>query len=348
MKNNKLLQSAIIFASVFTLPSLSWANPAGKDQIRLNTSTPKKTGDAAFSYMVEWRRGSDVTHRANGLTFISGPGSKKPTTDVEAAKKIAKALNDAMTYESPHDRGATAIATKGKPEVLIANKDGFDFTRVTFRDYSNQELKYSVPGSFSTATKGVAIDIVYFVTAFVFIYGLKQMSSPVTARGGIVVAGIGMIVATLATFGVPQIQLDLNINLGLMVAAILVGSAIAYVSAKRVAMTDMPQMIAMYNGMGGGAAAAIAAVELIKLANSGESHGATFQILAVLGAVIGAISFSGSGVAFAKLQGLMKKTLRLPAHQLINMALFISVCVTGYWVATGHPIRTTVTAKTTE
>ncbi len=161
MKNNKLLQSAIIFASVLTLPSLSWAKPAGADQIHLTTSAPKKTGDAAFSYMVEWRRGSDVTHRANGLTFISGPGSKKPTTDVAAAKKIAKALNDAMTYESPHDRGATAVAIKGKPEVLIANKDGFDFTRVTFRDYSNQELKYSVPGSFSSATKGVAIDIVY-------------------------------------------------------------------------------------------------------------------------------------------------------------------------------------------
>ncbi len=161
MKNNKILQSAIIFASALTMPTLALAKPAGADQIRLITSTPKKNGDAAFSYMVEWRRGSDVTHRANGLTFISGPDSKRPTTDIEAAKKIAKALNDAMTYESPHDRGATAIATKGKPEVLIANKDGFDFTRVTFRDYSNQELKYSVPGSFSSATKGVAIDIVY-------------------------------------------------------------------------------------------------------------------------------------------------------------------------------------------
>ena len=184
----------------------------------------------------------------------------------------------------------------------------------------------------------LAVDITYFVTAFIFIYGLKQMSSPVTARGGIVNAGIAMVAATLITFGVPQIQLELNINMILMLSAIAVGSAVAYISAKRVAMTDMPQMIAMYNGMGGGAAAAIAAVELVKLSSSGESHGLVVQVLAVLGAVIGAVSFSGSGIAFAKLQGLMKKTLRLPMHQFINLGLFAAVCVFGYLIATGHPV----------
>lgn len=188
----------------------------------------------------------------------------------------------------------------------------------------------------------LAIEIVYFVTAFVFIYGLKQMSSPVTARRGIELAGIGMLVATLATFGVPDIHLDLNINLVLMVCAIAVGSAVAYISAKRVAMTDMPQMIAMYNGMGGGAAAAIAAVELVKLSNGNAmSHGLTIQVLAVLGAVIGAVSFSGSGIAFAKLQGLMKKTLRIPGHQLINIGLFAAVCISGYFVATEYPVDAT-------
>ena len=186
---------------------------------------------------------------------------------------------------------------------------------------------------------GLAVDITYFVTAFIFIYGLKQMSSPVTARGGIVIAGIAMVAATLITFGVPQIHLALDINMILMLAAIALGSAVAYISAKRVAMTDMPQMIAMYNGMGGGAAAAIAAVELVKLSSSGESHGLVVQVLAVLGAVIGAVSFSGSGVAFAKLQGLMKKTLRLPLHQFINLGLFAAVCVTGFWIATGHPVN---------
>jgi NAD(P) transhydrogenase subunit beta len=175
------------------------------------------------------------------------------------------------------------------------------------------------------------IDAVYFLTAAIFIIGLKQMSSPVTAHRGIVWAGIAMVVASLATFGAPEISLEVSsINLQLMLVAIAAGSTVAYISAKR--------MIAMYNGMGGGAAAAIAAVELVKLSAGAESHGLTIQILAVLGAVIGAISFSGSAVAFAKLQGIMKKTLRLPFHQVINIGLFIAVCVFGYFVATGHPV----------
>ncbi len=185
----------------------------------------------------------------------------------------------------------------------------------------------------------LVIDAIYLLTAAVFIIGLKQMSSPVTAHRGIVWAGIAMVVATLATFGMPQISLDISsVNLQLMLVAIILGSAIAYVSAKRVAMTDMPQMIAMYNGMGGGAAAAIAAVELVKLSSGAESHGLTIQVLAVLGAVIGSISFSGSAVAFAKLQGIMKKTLRLPMHQIINIGLFIATIVFGYLVATGNPV----------
>jgi len=184
------------------------------------------------------------------------------------------------------------------------------------------------------------IDAVYFVTAAIFIIGLKQMSSPVTAHRGIVWAGIAMVVASVATFGAPQITLDIgSINLQLMLVAIIVGSAVAYISAKRVEMTDMPQMIAMYNGMGGGAAAAIAAVELVKLSGGMESHGLTVQILAVLGAVIGSVSFSGSLIAFAKLQGIMKKTLRLPMHQVINIGLFLATAYYGYMVATGHPVE---------
>jgi len=184
------------------------------------------------------------------------------------------------------------------------------------------------------------IDAVYFVTAAIFIIGLKQMSSPVTAHRGIVWAGIAMVVASVATFGAPQITLDIgSINLQLMLVAIIVGSAVAYISAKRVEMTDMPQMIAMYNGMGGGAAAAIAAVELVKLSGGMESHGLTVQILAVLGAVIGSVSFSGSVIAFAKLQGIMKKTLRLPMHQVINIGLFLATAYYGYMVATGHPVE---------
>ena len=104
----------------------------------------------------------------------------------------------------------------------------------------------------------------YFVAAALFIFGLKRMSSPVTARGGIVWAGVGMLVATLITFLWPEMH-----NYVLMTVAIAIGGIVAWIAGKRVAMTDMPQMIALYNGMGGGAAAAIAAVELYR----GEAQG---------------------------------------------------------------------------
>ncbi len=162
IKNNNLSSVAIILVSAIAMPNSAFALPAGQDQIRLQTSAPKKNDETAFSYLVSWRKGADMTHRANGLTFIHGPDRTKPTTDVGAARKIAKSLGDAMSYESPHFRGATAESTKGKPEVLISNKEGFDFTHVTFRDYSNQELGYNLPGkSFSSASVRVAIDLVY-------------------------------------------------------------------------------------------------------------------------------------------------------------------------------------------
>jgi proton-translocating NAD(P)+ transhydrogenase subunit beta len=179
----------------------------------------------------------------------------------------------------------------------------------------------------------VLIQVVYFIAAILFILGLKKMSSPVTATGGIVWAGIGMVAASLVAFFEPGVFSNMS-NVVLIVLAIVVGSSIAYVTAKRVQMTDMPQMIAIYNGMGGGAAAAIAAVELVKMATGYGADGshelsATAQILAVIGALIGAISFSGSAIAFAKLQGLMKKTIRLPMHMVINLILFALTLVAG-------------------
>ena len=158
------------------------------------------------------------------------------------------------------------------------------------------------------------IQISYFIAAILFILGLKRMSSPVTARGGIVWAGVGMLVATLITFFEPGMQ-----NYLLMTTAIFVGGVAAFWSGKKVAMTDMPQMIALYNGMGGGAAGAIAAVELLK----GDFHSQTFLTLAVLGGLIGSMSFSGSMIAFAKLQGLIRRPMRFPGQQLFNIAVFL-------------------------
>jgi NAD(P) transhydrogenase subunit beta len=117
-------------------------------------------------------------------------------------------------------------------------------------------------------------------------------------------------------------------NYPLMMVAIFIGGVIAWVSGKKVAMTDMPQMIALYNGMGGGSAAAISAVELY----SGADHGMVFGTLAVLGGMIGAVSFSGSLIAFAKLQGLMKSTFRFPGQQIFNMLLLVGTIATAGYI----------------
>jgi NAD(P) transhydrogenase subunit beta len=167
----------------------------------------------------------------------------------------------------------------------------------------------------------------YLVTAFLFIMGLKRMSSPVTARSGVIWAGWGMLVATLVTFLAPQIAG----NYFLIVTAILIGGVAAWWTGKRVAMTDMPQMIALYNGMGGGAAAAIAAVELFR----GETHAITTVSLAVLGGIIGAVSFSGSLIAFGKLQGLIKRSLRFRGQQVLNLLILAGALLAGASIALG-------------
>jgi NAD(P) transhydrogenase subunit beta len=184
------------------------------------------------------------------------------------------------------------------------------------------------------ATRELIIQASYFVTAALFILGLKRMSSPVTARSGILWAGAGMLVATLVTLIYPGMT-----NYPLILAAVAVGGALAWWSGKRVAVTDMPQMIALYNGMGGGAAAAIAAVELYKLAMPGLETaeplhvGTPTSTLAVVGGIIGAVSFSGSAIAFGKLQGLITKSVRFSGQQILNVLILIVALVLGALVA---------------
>ena len=174
------------------------------------------------------------------------------------------------------------------------------------------------------ASRDLIIQVSYFVTAFLFIFGLKRMSSPVTARSGITWAGAGMLVATAVTFAYPGMS-----NYEWIIPAILVGGGFAWWSGKRVAITDMPQMIALYNGMGGGAAAAIAAVELYH----GEIDSYAASVLAVVGGIIGAVSFSGSAIAFGKLQGLIKRSIRFGGQQVFNLLLLLATLVLGGLVA---------------
>jgi NAD(P) transhydrogenase subunit beta len=166
----------------------------------------------------------------------------------------------------------------------------------------------------------------YFAAALLFILGIKRMASPVTARSGIVWAGWGMLLATVATFFYPGMH-----NLGLILVALAVSVGAAWYSGKKVAMTDMPQMVALYNGMGGGSAAAIGAVELIRFAQSGAAPSQTALVLAVVGALIGSISLTGSIIAWAKLDGRMDRRFTFPGQQVFNLLVFLAAI--GFGIA---------------
>jgi NAD(P) transhydrogenase subunit beta len=169
--------------------------------------------------------------------------------------------------------------------------------------------------------------------AFLFMYGLKRMSSPVTAPSGIMVAGLGMLVAVLASF-LYAFDVDasakphLLVNIGLAVTALAVGGGVAWWSGKKVAMTAMPQMVAIYNGMGGGAAAAIAAVELF----GNKVDGVTQLVVTLIGALIGAVSLSGSLIAWAKLDGVISKPLRIRGQQAFNALVALATLATGGYI----------------
>ena len=164
----------------------------------------------------------------------------------------------------------------------------------------------------------------YFIAATLFLLGLQRMASPKTARSGIQWAGMGMLIATAATFALPGLH-----NLGLIALALGIGTVLAWVSGKKVAITDMPQMVALYNGMGGGSAAAIGAVELLRYSEEGRAPSTVTLVLAVLGALIGAVSLSGSVIAWAKLDGRMDKRYTFRGQQWFNAAVFVGAVVLG-------------------
>jgi H+-translocating NAD(P) transhydrogenase subunit beta len=168
------------------------------------------------------------------------------------------------------------------------------------------------------------VKISYFVAATLFLLGLQRMASPKTARSGIQWAGVGMVLATVATFFLPGLH-----NLPLIAIAIVLGVVVNWVWGKKVAITDMPQMVALFNGMGGGSAAAIGAVELLRFSAEGKAPNTVTLGLAVVGALIGAVSLTGSVIAWAKLDGRMDKRYTFPGQQIFNALVAIAAVVLG-------------------
>ncbi len=173
---------------------------------------------------------------------------------------------------------------------------------------------------------GDAATLLYIVSFSLFIFGIRRGTHPTTAKQGNLIAAVGMAIAVVTT-----LLLDGIGNWGIIVGGLVVGSAVGAVASIRVQMTQMPQMVALYNGVGGGAVALIAWSEF----RHGLSIGSEFPleefVPILFAAVIGSISFWGSNVAFGKLQDLIPtQPVALPGQQAINALLLlfvIAVCV---------------------
>jgi NAD(P) transhydrogenase subunit beta len=177
----------------------------------------------------------------------------------------------------------------------------------------------------------------YIVAFSLFIIGIKRGTHPTTAKQGNLVAAVGMAVAVVTT-----LLLDGMGNWGLIALGLGIGTAVGVIASVRVQMTEMPQMVALYNGVGGGAVALIAWSEIrneIAAIDAGHISSVPLEILIpiLFAAVVGSISFWGSNIAFAKLQDLIPtKPLAVPGQQVINGVLLIGIVAACVSIAVGN------------
>src|SRR6185503_7210630 len=175
------------------------------------------------------------------------------------------------------------------------------------------------------------IDVCYLVASVLFILGIRGLSHPRTARQGNILASVGMLIAVVATLLHPDVE-----NYGLIAVGIAIGAVIGVVSARAVKMTAMPQMVALFNGVGGGAVALVALSEYHELIPEPGEIPLETLLPTLLACVIGAISFTGSLIAFAKLQELMTgRPIVFPGNQFINGALFAGIVFLVIYLAAG-------------
>jgi len=174
-------------------------------------------------------------------------------------------------------------------------------------------------------------NLLYLITIVTFILALRFLSSPAHARRGNQIGALGMLVAIVVTFAQDEIDSYWEIIVGM-----IIGGAFGAVAARRVKMTAMPQMVALFNGVGGGAAALVSLSEFHNRAPlPGDLH-ADISAAIVLSALIGSVSFSGSMIAFAKLQELIRgQPITYPGQKLVNGALFAALVVIGIAMVAG-------------
>jgi NAD(P) transhydrogenase subunit beta len=187
------------------------------------------------------------------------------------------------------------------------------------------------------------VELAYLLAGVLFIVGLKGLTSPRTARRGNRIAALGMLVAIIVVV-VDLIGLDAKLAWGIVVAGMVVGGGIGALLALRVQMTDMPQLVAAFNGFGGGSSALVAAAAVVATNAVMPTETAVTTSLSL---IIGAITLTGSFIAFGKLQGIVpSKQVLLPGGTATNVVIALGAVVaagfgifsdsaTAYWIATG-------------
>lgn len=175
------------------------------------------------------------------------------------------------------------------------------------------------------------INLSFLIGAVFFVWGLRLLSSPDTARRGNILAGIGMGVAIIASMIMPMSGAPNNY--GWIAGGIAVGGIVGYTSARRIKMTAMPQMVSVFNGLGGACAVVLSMAELIHYYDGSVAMTGGQVLIALLAVLIGGIAFTGSMLAFAKLEGLVwDNTLTLPKHNIINIVLLVATLALTVWV----------------
>ena len=168
--------------------------------------------------------------------------------------------------------------------------------------------------------------IIYLLSSVTFILGLKMLSNAKTAKKGNSLAAVGMIAAILAAIVFHDGAVS-PLVYGLIFGAIAIGTVVGWLTAKRVQMTKMPELVSLFNGMGGACAALIGLVEFHH-----NTSIPTNMAVILAGMVIGSVSFSGSMVAWAKLNGTLKNAIRLPQYNLINTAIMFGLFAYSAWM----------------
>jgi NAD(P) transhydrogenase subunit beta len=172
----------------------------------------------------------------------------------------------------------------------------------------------------------ITLSIIYLIATVTFVIGLKLLGHPETAKKGNLIAASGMGLAIIGTIFLHELEVPGFVYI-LIGSAILIGAIIGWIISVKVAMTKMPELVSLFNGFGGASAALIGIVEF------GSNAGDTTQIITIIAAIIiGSITFSGSMIAWAKLNGTMWKDIRLPKYNLINNVFFLGLLVFGAYI----------------